>query len=141
MRWLVDVGWGDSFRIPLRAEAEGQQDGGFKTYRITQADSGERRQLWERHTRGDWERQYAFTFQPHEFAEFEPMCHYHQTSPQSIFTREQICTLATPDGRITLKDNLLITSRRGSRQERPVALEEKDGLLRELFGIDLRLKS
>jgi len=140
MPWLADVGWGDSFRIPLRAEAEGEQDGGLKTYRITRAD-GERRQLWERHTNGIWEKQYAFTFQPRAFADFEPMCHYHQTSPESIFTRKQICTLATPNGRVSYEDGRLILSRRGARKERLVAPEERDALLLELFGVDLRLKT
>jgi N-hydroxyarylamine O-acetyltransferase len=149
VRWLVDVGWGDSFRIPLRADAEGEQDGGLKTYRITTIPpeapgASERRQLWERHTNtegysssGVWERQYAFTTQPRAFADFEPMCRYHQTSPESIFTRKQICTLATPTGRVSLEDERLIVTRGGVREERAVAPEEKEGLLRELFGVDL----
>ena len=140
--WLVDVGWGDTFRIPLRADAEGEQDGGLKTYRITTNPGAAlgaeaRRQLWERHTSGVWERQYAFTTQPRAFPDFEPMCRYHQTSPESIFTRKQICTLATLDGRVSLEDRWLITTRGGVREERAVAPEEKDSLLRELFGIDL----
>lgn len=150
--WLVDVGWGDTFRFPLRADFDGEQDGGLKTYRITTnppegagAETtirqvhplGERCQLWERHTNGVWERQYAFTTQTRAFADFEPMCRYHQTSPESIFTRKQICTLATPDGRVSLEDNHLIITHRGAREERAVAPEEKAGLLRELFGIDL----
>lgn len=153
VRWLVDVGWGDSFRIPLRADAEGEQYGGLKTYRITtnppQAPEAEpRRQLWEQHTNtagysssGMWERQYAFTTQPRALVDFEPMCHYHQTSPESIFTRKQICTLATLDtqgaGRVSLEDGRLIVTRGGTREERAVAPEERDRLLNELFGIDL----
>ena len=144
--WLVDVGWGDTFRFPLRAELDDEQDGGLKTYRITtnppegagvDENRPPRRQLWERHTNGVWERQYAFTTQPRAFVDFEPMCRYHQTSPESIFTRKQICTLATPDGRVSLEDNHLIISQRGAREEREVAPGEKAGLLRELFGIDL----
>ena len=154
VRWLVDVGWGDTFRIPLRADAEGEQYGGLKTYRITTnpgtapeaatseaRPQGERRQLWERHTSGVWERQYAFTTQPRAFPDFEPMCRYHQTSPDSIFTRKQICTLATADGRVSLENERLIITRDGAREERPVAPEEKDSLLRELFGIDLAAHS
>ncbi len=30
------------------------------------------------------------------------MCRFHQTSPESMFTRLRLCTLATPTGRITL---------------------------------------
>jgi N-hydroxyarylamine O-acetyltransferase len=160
VRWLVDVGWGDSFRIPLRADAEGEQDGGLKTYRITTnppetPGAALRRQLWKRHTHperypssGGWERQYAFTYEPRAFPDFEPMCRYHQTSPESIFTRKQICTRATPDtpgapggaGRITLEDGRLIITRGGAREERAVAPEERPALLRELFGIDLEAR-
>ena len=149
-RWLVDVGWGDTFRFPLRADIEGEQDGGLKTYRITTNPPGAaaeieaRRQLWERHTHtegysssGVWERQYAFTTQPRAFADFEAMCRYHQTSPESIFTRKQICTLATPHGRVSLEDGRLIVTQDGMREEREIAPGEKEGVLRDLFGIDL----
>ncbi len=155
VRWLVDVGWGDTFRIPLRADAEGDQDGGLKSYRITTnpgeapgAETKQHRQLWERHTNterysssGLWDRQYAFTTQPRAFPDFEPMCRYHQTSPESIFTRKQICTLATPDGRVSLEDERLIITQGGAHEERLVAPEEKESLLRELFGIDLAAHS
>jgi len=144
VRWLVDVGWGDSFRIPLHADDEGEQDGGLKTYRITTGppaapdiEAGVRRQLWERHTNGVWERQYAFTDQPRAFVDFEGMCRYHQTSPKSIFTRKRICTLATQYGRVSLEDNRLIITQRGVREERLVTPQEEPGLLRELFGINL----
>ena len=30
--------------------------------------------------------QYRFTLQPHNFADYEEMCHFHQTSPESHFT-------------------------------------------------------
>ena len=148
------MGWGDTFRIPLRADAEGEQYGGLKTYLITTnpvaasedaireaRPQGERRQLWERHTNGVWERQYAFITQPRAFPDFEPMCRYHQTSAESIFTRKQICTLATPDGRVSLEDERLIITRGGAREERQVAPEEKESMLRELFGIDLAAHS
>ena len=44
VRWLVDVGWGNSFRIPLRADVEGEQYGGLKTYRITTTHRNHREQ-------------------------------------------------------------------------------------------------
>ena len=33
-------------------------------------------------------RQYSFTPVPRHLDEFAPMCHYHQTSPESPFTRK-----------------------------------------------------
>jgi N-hydroxyarylamine O-acetyltransferase len=65
------------------------------------------------------------------------MCHFHQTSPDSHFTRQTVCSLATPDGRITLSGMKLITTR-GDRHERILdSEEERTALLRELFGVVL----
>ena len=67
------------------------------------------------------------------------MCHYHQTSPRSHFTQRRLCSLATPDGRVTLSGMRLITTQSGERQERELADErEYDQALRQLFGIELR---
>jgi N-hydroxyarylamine O-acetyltransferase len=134
--WLADVGWGDTFRQPLNAysTAEQQQDG--RAYWLEA--QGEQRLLWQREPGGERERQYRFTFQPRRFAEFEPMCRYHQTSPESTFTRRRICTLAVPGGRLTLADSRLITTLDGRRSERSVSDgEEYDRLLRDLFGVTL----
>jgi arylamine N-acetyltransferase len=51
---------------------------------------------------------------------FAATCHYHQTSPESPFTRRSICTLALPGGRLTLSDMRLIVTLGGKRTERLV---------------------
>lgn len=87
---------------------------------------------------GKWKKEYAFTLQPRELSEFARMCHYHQTSPESHFTRQRICSLATPEGRITLSDEKLIETRGGSRQERLLSGDQEwRAKLRELFGVVL----
>jgi len=53
---------------------------------------------------GEWKSQCRFTLHPHEYADYEEMCRYHQTSPQSHFTRRRICSRATADGRVTLSE-------------------------------------
>lgn len=64
------------------------------------------------------------------------MCHYHQTSPQSHFTQNRICSMATPDGRITLSNEKLIVTRNGQREETPLKSEEdRRTILEEKFGI------
>ena len=85
----------------------------------------------------DWQAQYRFTLQPHEYADYAEMCHYHQTSPQSHFTRARICSRATEAGRITLSEmRLITTSEQGGRQERTLmSQEEYTAILREQFGI------
>ena len=41
---------------------------------------------------GSWKPQYSFTLVPRHLDEFAPMCHYHQTSPESPFTRKKVCS-------------------------------------------------
>jgi N-hydroxyarylamine O-acetyltransferase len=134
--WLADVGWGDTFREPLRLDSAELQMEGLRAYRLEQ--EGVYRTLWQRDYDGRWERQYRFTLQPRRFSDFEPMCHFHQTSPESLFTKKRLCTLATVDGRITLGGSRLITTTRGKRRERPVDDEESyNRLLETKFGIRL----
>ncbi len=133
--WLADVGFGDPFRAPLRliAGLEQPQDG--RTYRLDR--DGERWTLWER-AEGEWEPQYRFTLQPRAFAEYAGMCQYHQSSPDSSFTRKRVCSLATVEGRLTLSDLQLITTTNGKRIERQLKDEEEfRAVLREQFGIEL----
>ncbi|MBI3162163.1 MAG: arylamine N-acetyltransferase, partial [Chloroflexi bacterium] len=37
-RWIADVGFGDSSRLPLRLDFDGEQHGADSTYRLTRAD-------------------------------------------------------------------------------------------------------
>jgi N-hydroxyarylamine O-acetyltransferase len=66
------------------------------------------------------------------------MCHYHQTSPESPFTRKRVCSRATASGRITLSDRMLIITREGKREERLLSSEEEWRIaLHEHFGVVL----
>ncbi|HEX9941349.1 MAG TPA: arylamine N-acetyltransferase [Thermoanaerobaculia bacterium] len=134
-RWLADVGFGDSFRDPLRLDERGEQPEGVRAFRID-AD-GDHHLLVRRDGPGQpWQPQYRFTLQPYEYPDYAGMCHYHQTSPESHFTRQTVCSLATPEGRLTLSGMKLITTRSDERQERILESEEaRAALLREMFGV------
>ncbi len=135
-RWLADVGFGDSFREPLRLDEPGDQIQQGHTYRVTR--DGEDWTMFEYDVRGICDG-YKFTLQPRRLADFAGMCDYHQTSPESSFTRRRICSRATPEGRITLSDMKLILTTPGERQERLLnSPEEYAAALREHFGIDER---
>ena len=153
--WLADVGFGDSFREPLRLDQQGEQRQGEHAYRII--GDGEHLVLQRRELslekpeeaggQGEggqdvWESQYRFTTQSRRPVQFVGMCHYHQTSPQSSFTRRRICTRATPDGRITLSDMRLIVTNAGERRQHDLADEaEVQAVLKEHFGIELNSKT
>lgn len=135
-RWLVDVGFGDSFLEPLLLDARGEQVQGTRAFRI--ADDNDHLLLMRRNHGGDWQAQYRFTLQPYTFADYEEMCHFHQTSPDSHFTKGRICSLATDDGRVTLSDMRFITTSDPEqlRHERTLNdQEEYERVLRDQFGI------
>lgn len=137
-RWLADVGFGDSFVEPLLIDERGEQVQETGTYQIVPA--GE--YLVLNHSKGDdeWRPQYRFTLEPHEFAAYDAMCRYHQTSPDSHFTRGRICSRATRDGRVTLSEMRLITTvRPAQRDERLLeSPEEYERVLLQQFGIAMK---
>jgi N-hydroxyarylamine O-acetyltransferase len=134
-QWLVDVGFGDSFREPLLINQRAEQRQG-EPYRL---DSDGSRLILMQNEGGpddEWKAQYRFTLQSYEYSDFEGMCRYHQTSPLSTFTQGRICSLATPDGRVTLSEMRLIATVNGQRQERVLANEEEyTAALRDRFGV------
>jgi N-hydroxyarylamine O-acetyltransferase len=65
------------------------------------------------------------------------MCLWQQTSPESHFTQQRVCTRATPTGRISIRDQRLIFHHGAERTEH--ALPNQAAVLSALsehFGID-----
>jgi N-hydroxyarylamine O-acetyltransferase len=146
-RWLVDVGFGDSFLRPLRLDEPGEQIQGRRAYRIIPHKSGhpsghDNQFLLQQRdgTEAPWLPQYRFALHAYDYADYAAMCHYHQTSPDSHFTQGRVCSRATTDGgRLTLRhDRLIITAPDGSKQEQKVENEaEYTAVLQQQFGIKL----
>lgn len=136
-RWLVDVGFGDSFNEPLSFQERGEQVQGLRSYRLEETAGGYI--AWQKNYDGSWERQYFFDLMPRSFPiDYEAACLYHQTSPRSSFTRGSIVSKATADGRVSLEERRLIVTKNGQRSERLV--ETQDGyraLLKQYFDVTL----
>ena len=132
-RWLADVGFGDSFVEPLLLDERAEQVQGSRRYRIDEQDG--RLTLLQKVEDSEWKPQYRFTLQPHVYGDYEEMCHYQQTSPESHFTRRRICSRLTPEGRITISNNRLITTKGNLKEERDLGDDEVSKTLREHFGI------
>lgn len=134
--WLADVGFGDSFLEPLRLEPSVDQWQDRSVYRLT--TNGHEWVMQKRLRGGPWKTGYLFTLQPRELSEFDGMCRYHQTSPESHFLSGRICSLATVSGRITLSDARLIIAEDGENREQRIEDEAEFGAkLHEHFGIVL----
>jgi N-hydroxyarylamine O-acetyltransferase len=147
--WLVDCGFGDTFRTPMRLMPDlDQVDPLGRAYRLEL--DGDDWCLRERLAPDDeafgaiearqpgrpWRTQFRFTLDPHELADFAAMCRWQETE-SPYFTQHRIATVATPDGRRTLRDDRFIVHRAGSRTERTVDEDEVPAILRDEFGIDL----
>lgn len=132
---LVDVGFGDGFRQPLRLESGRVQTQTFRDFLLEEGGDG-----WLLNGRfpgADWEPMYLIDPSPRRLAEFEGMFRYHQTSPESPFPNKRVCTLATSDGRITLHRDRLVVTRAGEKSETPVPEGEWWAVLEREFGIQL----
>jgi len=132
--WLVDVGFGDSFVNPvLFRSGSGDEINGHR-YLVATADDE-----WEL-LRQDGQGQvalYRFRDVPRQLSDYEEMCLFHQTAPESHFTKSWICSKATPEGRITLANMRLIITRDGLREENVLTQAEVRRCLRDQLGIQL----
>ncbi|WP_246615768.1 arylamine N-acetyltransferase family protein [Aquimarina litoralis] len=61
--------------------------------------------------------EYKFTTKSRELNEFQGMCNYHQTNPNSHFTQKKLITKPINDGRVTLTGNTLKITKNNSIQE------------------------
>ena len=134
-RWLADVGFGDSFMEPLRF------DDATPTDTDLAGCSGCSMTVWTGCMNG---RRKVATGTPsicsgcnqHTLADFEPGCQHNQYSPKSHFTQQRVCSLATPEGRITLSDRRLIVTKNGHRREQDLESDaEFQRHLHDHFGI------
>jgi N-hydroxyarylamine O-acetyltransferase len=138
-RWLVDVGFGDSFLEPLRLDSRADQVQGTRSFRLV--DHDDHLVVMLRNDNEDWQPQYRFTLQPYTFPDYEEMCRFHQTSSESHFTKNVVCSRATADGRITLSGMRFITTSGPQRvqDERTLSSrEEYNRVLRDEFGVVMR---
>ena len=136
--WLADVGFGDSFIEPISMNESVTTSDPTGEYKV--ARDGGHKLMCRKTAAPDaaWKPQYRFSLAPRELPDYEEMCVYQQTSPESYFTRQRICSLATEAGRITLSDLKLITTTNGVREERLLDGEaEFNSVLADQFGIVL----
>ena len=135
--WLVDVGFGTNFPEPLRLDTENYQWQDGTCYQLVQLNQEEtllRRTVDQQ----EYIKMYKFKRESQPLTDFAAMCHYHQTSPESLFTQGKLCSLLTPDGRITLTDKSFIETISGEKTETPVeGSRDFDQKLRKYFGMEL----
>jgi N-hydroxyarylamine O-acetyltransferase len=128
--YLADVGNGASWDspVPLAPGTHGRT----RVHR-----DGE---LWwaERRTHaGDWEREWSWTLQPRELAEFLPRCRYQEHDPASHFVQRRLAALAVDGGRISVVNGLFKQTVGDQQSERMLEPDQERALLANRFGIVL----
>jgi N-hydroxyarylamine O-acetyltransferase len=136
-RWLADVGFGGRGIEPLRLDAREPQIFDRRCYVV--ANDGEHYFVT---VQDPWvslqaPRTYLFTLEPREWQVFAPGCEWLQTSPQSMFTRGDIATLALPQGRVTYSAGRLLITEGDTHRTINVAESEFPSVMAEKFGIVL----
>ncbi len=142
--YLVDAGFGDSFRVPLEfPEGEVKDVSGhyrLRQHRTTSAGTLINENSFElvKENENDWKPQYLFTLKPRKFNDYKEMCDFQQDSPTSHFRTRMLCTIATEDGRITLgNDSLTITNGKSKNKISFESKEEFNTYLKNYFDIEL----
>jgi N-hydroxyarylamine O-acetyltransferase len=124
--FLVDVGFGDGNRAPMRLPEDHAEDISGE-YRLCPVSD----EYWRLSSKS--QPLYEMTLAAQPLEAFEPMCRYHQSSPESVFSKGLICTRATAGGRITLSRERLIVMEDGRRSETHCA--DVSAALEQHFGI------
>lgn len=131
--YLVDVGFGDSVRVPLPFTGQVKTDVSG-TYRMKKvSDTKYDLQIKQ----DNWQTRLRVNTKPRQLASFKEACHYNQTSPQSVFTQGDLVSLATENGRITYTKDRLIITEHNERQEMAVDQVERENILKKYFNLEL----
>ena len=135
--FLADVGFGDSFIEPLILEPDLEQKQNRIIYKIIKYGD-DYFKLAKSEDGKLFNDEYIFSLIPRALNDFAGMCEYHQSSPDSHFTQNRICSLPVSNGRISLSGMKIITSHGGERSERNLRTQEEYTFaLKKFFDIEL----
>jgi N-hydroxyarylamine O-acetyltransferase len=108
--YLVDVGFGDSFRTPILMP-DGETEDVSGIYRVIHV-AIDKFELQKKENNA-WTPHYRFSREPRNLVDFDEMCSYQQDNPASHFRTRMLCTIATHTGRITLSNRSLTVTESG----------------------------
>ena len=135
VEYLVDVGFGELFLEPKELMTGKAQVDYNKYYKFEQ-NADDEYILSSSKDASDFKQEYIFSAETKQFIEFMPRCVWQQTSPDSHFTQKKICSIATPEGRLTLSDDKMIETVKGERKETKLLnADDFNSKLKELFNI------
>jgi arylamine N-acetyltransferase len=135
--YLCDVGVGGNiptWPIPIVTDKVSEQDSG--TYRLQKDDF--LGWVLEEIRHGEWSRLYSFTEEVQLPIDFIMPSFYCEHSPDSIFKKQVMVSIRTPEGRITVaNEEFRIFTKDKVQTFVPGTEEERREALKKYFGIDL----
>jgi N-hydroxyarylamine O-acetyltransferase len=134
MQYIADVGFGAFTAEPLQLIPDLEQQDTEGTFIVRRYDG----EAFEVAKKEDvrWRSEYAFRPLGHDLSEFEERCLWHQTSPDSHFMKNKMCSLMTLTGRKTLTDTKFIITTEAGKFESEISDEgEFNRILLKEFGI------
>ncbi len=103
--YITDVGFGEFIIGPLQLVSGVIQKDVTGDYLVDKYDSTHFR--INKIMDGKPVPEFIFEDRARDLSEFKPMCHYHQTNPNSHFMKKRLISLPTETGRITIAGNTL----------------------------------
>ncbi len=133
--YLVDVGFGDSFIVPLELNRAGPQAGGTGTFELIDSPMGT---TLAEHEDGVPAARYRFSRVRRTMADFDAASQRLQTDPELHWRQKPFATRLLDGGpdRVTLLADRLKIRRGPDSVETPVAPEGWDAILREWFDME-----
>jgi len=134
--YLVDVGFGSFTAAPLKFVLDLEQSDENGVFLIRKFDESYFEVL--KKDAEAWKSEYIFTPSERDLSEFAGMCRFHQTSPESHFTRGKVCSLMTNGGRKTLTAKKYIETGNAEKKEFDVDSEAE---FNEILEREFHIKS
>lgn len=137
--WLADVGFGDLFLEPVKILPQLIQYDKFKTFKILLNDADEYELCESIAGNPEFRLKYKFTLKSRNVSDFYDQNYWKQTSDDSYFVKNRVCTIPTIDGRKTILNNEFKVTRNGVTE----CIEIKGGselneVLKREFDMDIQ---
>ncbi|GAB3513241.1 arylamine N-acetyltransferase family protein [Emticicia fontis] len=136
--WLLDVGYGDLFINPIEIKPDVVQYDGVNYFMIKELGD-DKYSLMMSATETNFKERYVFSLSGVALEKFESQCQLKQTSEDSHFVKNLICTKPTESGRKTIFNHKFLERNESGRHF--FTFESEFDLvkcLQEEFGIDIK---
>ncbi|MGI9543634.1 MAG: arylamine N-acetyltransferase family protein [Cyclobacteriaceae bacterium] len=134
--YLTDVGFGEFAFSPILLDLDNIHKDDRGSFKFTK--EGDDHWVVNKEEALDWVSEYRFAIKERQLSDFRERCFFQQTSPESHFTQNRICSLPIPNGRKTISGNKF-TFKQGSESKEIEINDDSEfkEILVKQFGMEL----